>query len=127
MPTKILLGLALLAIAACAAPGKSAVVDERSAQAAHPLFVGHGSDGETVMASTHYDSINGLSVASQDVGVTAGKDDRDEFVCKRETLTGTHMPQWICRYKAEVEEDRMRTQRMFDNMPKGCTEKGCNQ
>ena len=136
MPTKILLGLALLAIAACAAPGKSAVVDERPAQAAgkgekrddaHPLFVGHGSDGETVMASTHYDSINGLSVASQDVGVTPGKDDRGEFVCKRETLTGTHMPQWICRYKADVEEDRMRTQRMFDNMPKGCTEKGCNQ
>ena len=134
MPKKILLGLALLAIAACAAPGKGAVVDERQTAGAgekrddaHPLFVGHGSDGETVMSSTHYDSMNGLAVASQDLGVTSGKDDRGEFVCKRETVTGTHMPQWICRYKTDVEEDRMRTQRMLDNMPKSCMEVSCNQ
>ena len=136
MPRKILLGLALLAIAACAAPGKSTVVDERSGQTAradekrddaHPVFVGHGSDGEMVMASTHYDSMNGLAVATQQLGVTTGRDGGGDFVCKRETVTGTHMPQWICRYKADVEEDRIRTQRMLDNIPKTCMGAGCNQ
>jgi len=136
MPRKFLLGLALLAIAACAAPGKNAVVDERSGHAAaagekrddaHPVFVGHGSDGEMVMASTHYDSMNGLAVGTQQLGVTSGRDEGGDFVCKRETVTGTHMPQWICRYKAEVEEDRIRTQRMLDNIPKTCMGAGCNQ
>jgi hypothetical protein len=55
--------------------------------------------------------------------VTSGQD--GDFICKRETVTGTHMPQWICRYKAEVEEDRIRTQRMLANLPRGCMDKSC--
>jgi len=136
MPTKILLGFSLLAITACAAPGKSAVVHERSGEAAgaapkrdeaHPLYVGTGSDGEVVMASTHYDSMNGLAVASQDISVTSVREDGSDFVCKRETITGTHVPQWICRYRTEVEEERLRTQRMLDNLPKACMDKLCAQ
>lgn len=128
MPRNVLLGFALLAIAACAAPSKSAVVQERQGQGASTgVFVGHGSDGELVMASTHYDSMNGLAVGSQQLEVTSGRDEGGDFVCKRETITGTHMPQWICRYKKEVEEDRRRTQQMLDNMPKGCMERSCNQ
>jgi hypothetical protein len=136
MPRKILLGFALLATAACATPGKSAVADERPGQGAgtggksgesHPVFVGHGSDGELVMASTHYDSMNGLAVGSQQLGVTSGRDEGGDFVCKRETVTGTHMPQWICRYKKEVEEDRRSTQRMLDSLPKACMDRVCNQ
>src|SRR2546423_15360576 len=96
MPRKFLLGLALLAIAACAAPGKNAVVDEQSGQTAaagekrddaHPVFVGHGSDGELVMASTHYDSMNGLAVATQQLGVTTGREGGGDFACKRGTGT----------------------------------------
>ena len=45
----------------------------------------------------------------------------------RETVTGTHMPQWICRYRKEVEEDRMRTQQMLETMPKACMDRVCNQ
>jgi hypothetical protein len=128
VPTKSLLGFALLAVAACAAPSKTAVADEKPGQGATAgVFVGHGTDGELVMASTHYESMNGLAVGSQQLGVTAGRDEGGDFVCKRETVTGTHMPQWICRYKKEVEEDRLATQRMLDNIPKACMDRTCNQ
>lgn len=134
MTRSILLGFALL-LGGCAASPKTAAVGAAPAQAgaagekrdpaAQPLFVGHGTDGELVMASTHYDSMNGLAVASQELNVKSGRDEGGDFVCRRETITGTHMPQWICRYKKDVEEDRLRTQRMLDNMPKSCMDKSC--
>jgi phosphoglucomutase len=131
MVKNVVLGLGVL-VCACAAVKNSAV--ESAAQRpttevapkrgdAHPLYVGRGSDGELVMASSHHDAMNGLAVAGQEIGVTSGQD--GDFICKRETVTGTHMPQWICRYKAEVEEDRIRTQRMLDNLPRGCMDKSC--
>jgi len=134
MTRTILLTLALLA-AACAAPSKTTTVaqdaTERSSGAAapkrddgHPLFVGHGTDGEMVMASTHYDSMSGLGVAASELALT-GRDEKD-LVCKRETVTGTHMPQWICRYKTDVEKDREATQRMLETLPKACAGV-CNQ
>ena len=132
MTRTILFGLAVLATA-CAAPSKNVAVaqtgtDGAAAAAkrddAHPLFVGHGTDGEMVMASTHYDSMSGLAVGTQELGVT-GRDEKD-LVCKRETVTGTHMPQWICRYKTDLEKDREATQRMLETLPKACAGI-CNQ
>ena len=29
---------------------------------AHPVFIGHGTDGEVVLAATHYDAMNGLAM-----------------------------------------------------------------
>ena len=54
-----------------------------------------------------------------------GNDAAGDLVCKRETLTGTHLPQWICRFLSEVEQDRLSTQRMLDNLPKSCMDKKC--
>ena len=134
MTRTIVFGLALL-ISACAAPSKSTAVAQTGADAArsataprqddaHPLYVGHGTDGEMVMASTHYDSMSGMAVAASELNV-AGRDEKD-LVCKRETVTGTHMPQWICRYKTDVEKDREATQRMMQTVPKACAGI-CNQ
>lgn len=131
MTRTFLLALAF-AISGCAAHDKAAVAQtSREGDAAakrgseHPVYVGHGSDGELVMASTHHDAMNGVAVASTELGIT-GKDDPD-LICKRETVTGTHMPQWICRYRKEVEEDRMRTQQMLEKIPKACMDRVCNQ
>jgi hypothetical protein len=131
--TKIILpGVAML-VFACAHGKASPVAQtggERAAEETavnrggdHPLYVGRGTDGELVMASTHHDAMNGVAVASSELGVT-GKDDPD-LVCKRETITGTHVPQWICRFKSEVEQDRIRTQQMLDKMPKACMDRSC--
>jgi phosphoglucomutase len=131
MVKNVALGLGVL-VCACAAVKNSAVAERPAASEvapkrgdAHPLYVGRGSDGELVMASSHHDAMNGLAVANQEIGVTSGPDQGGDFICKRETITGTHMPQWICRYKAEVEEDRIRTRRMLDNLPKACMGNAC--
>lgn len=133
MAKMIVLGFGLL-VCACAAlktgaaePGadraqtSESVADIEHAQ--HPLYVGRGSDGELVMASTHHDAMNGLSVANSDIGAT-GRQDSD-LICKREMLTGSHLPQWTCRYKADVERDRMRAQ-TYMQMPKACLDKACH-
>jgi hypothetical protein len=134
MVKNVVLGLGVL-VCACAAIKKGAVESaaerptaaELAAQreGAHPLYVGRGSDGEVVMATTHHDAMNGLAVASQDIGVSSRQDDSGDLICKRETITGTHLPQWICRYKSDVEQDRMRTQMMLENIPKACMAKAC--
>jgi hypothetical protein len=134
MAKTIVLGLGLL-VCACATVKNSAVAstaDRPTAtqvaaqrEGAHPLYVGRGSDGELVMASTHHDAMNGLAVASEEISASGRKDDSGELICKRETITGTHLPQWICRYKSELEQDRMRTQMMLENIPKTCMAKSC--
>jgi hypothetical protein len=135
MGRTVLFGCALL-LCACAAQTKTTASTQSAAQRsatddgemkgtdAHPIFIGHGTDGEVVMAATHYDSMNGLAMAPQEIGI-ANKDDRGDIVCKREVWTGTHLPQWVCRYQAEVEQDRMRTRNMLDRMPSTCAAKAC--
>ena len=81
----------------------------------HPLFVGHSDRGEVVVASTHYDAMGGLAVAASDIG-EKGKED---MICDREMLTGTHVAKWICRYKKEMAEERSATQDWLDK-PRNC-------
>jgi hypothetical protein len=114
MPRTILFGMALVLIAGCA----TTKTDE-----AHPVYVGHGTDGELVMASTHYQSMTGFALASTDLKATGRKE--VDMVCKREMLTGTHLPEWICRYQADVEQDRDATQRMLLKIPTTCMSYDC--
>ena len=81
----------------------------------HPLVVGHSDRGEVVVATTHYDAMGGLAVAASDIG-EKGKED---MICDREMLTGTHVAKWICRYKKEMAEERSATQDWLDK-PRNC-------
>jgi hypothetical protein len=72
----------------------------------HPLFVGHSDTGDVVMAASHYDAMSGVAVAAADVSQKNG----EKLVCSRETLTGTHIPTWVCRYPKENDLDRVQTQ-----------------
>jgi hypothetical protein len=50
--------------------------------------------------------MSGLAVAAADIGAKEG----DLLICRREMLTGTHMPRWVCRYPKEAEMERAATQ-----------------
>jgi hypothetical protein len=131
MTKSTLLGLGLL-VCACAALEKSAT--ESAAEDAkasemvakrgddHPLYVARTADGELVMASSHHDAMNGLAVGSTELGVKGRENAL--MICKRVMLTGSHLPEWTCRFMSEVEQDRMRTQMMMLKIH-ACTSREC--
>jgi hypothetical protein len=134
--TKSSLLVSVLLLSACAARSKAAAVPVAQGEPAGegtaarrddapPLRVGRGPAGELVMATTHHDAMNGLSVTRKELGASARKTDNSDLVCTRETPTGSHLPEWICRYKSEVEEDRVRTRMMLEKMPKECMAHKC--
>ena len=105
MPTRTAT-LALFAVlSACAAhrsSGSTLVLREKSPG----LFVGHSEDGEVVIASTHYDAMNGLAVIDSDLGIDSRRGGDGAMVCKREMPTGTHVPHWMCRYVDDLAHER---------------------
>ena len=95
--------------AACAAP---AVKDNRLSKSGN-VVVGTNEKGKTVLAATHYDAMNGEAVAQDDLGVQCAD---KAMECKRETLVGSHFPEWVCRCRMESEADRQRTLDMIQQM-----------
>ena len=81
----------------------------------HPLYVGHSDRGEIVVAATHYDAMSGLAVTADEVGQKR----KEGMICRREMVTGTHLPQWTCRFNKEVSEEAAATQD-FLNRPRAC-------
>jgi hypothetical protein len=71
------------------------------------MFVGHSQHGDVVVTSSHYDAMNGLAVASADLGLSArGGRSSELMMCRREMPTGSHVHFWICRYAEDIERDR---------------------
>jgi hypothetical protein len=66
------------------------------------LFVGHTPNGDMVVAAQHYDAMNGLAVTADEIDATSAEDGT-QLLCRREVVTGSHYPQWLCRYKEEQE------------------------
>ncbi|HET9754073.1 MAG TPA: hypothetical protein VFP52_13965 [Myxococcales bacterium] len=66
------------------------------------LFVGHTPTGELVVAAHHYDAMNGMAVTADEIDATS-TEDGSQLLCRREVVTGSHYPQWMCRYKEEQE------------------------
>ncbi len=81
----------------------------------HPLYVGHSDKGEIVVAATHYDAMSGLAVTADEVGQKT----KEGMICRREMLTGTHVPAWFCRFNKDVEEEARATQDWMDK-PRNC-------
>ncbi len=78
------LGLVLL-LSACAGTTKNKVLVLESPRSPG-LFLGHSVDGDVVVAQSG----------------------SGEMLCRREMLTGTHVPRWICRYQEDIDADRER-------------------
>jgi hypothetical protein len=112
-----LLLVAVAAAWACATTGKNREALEAPGNQ-NRIFVGHSNDGELLVSTSHRDAMHGLVVPGSELGIRKpGDPDGDGGVfCSREMLTGTHVPQWICRYVREMEEDRHRAQIMLDNL-----------
>jgi hypothetical protein len=109
LPKTALLALFAL-LSACAAHKRYAgnqtlVLREKSPG----LFVGHSEDGQVVIASSHYDAMNGLAVEDVDLGMEKRKGGNGAMICRREVPTGSHMPHWMCRYTDDVEHERQVT------------------
>jgi hypothetical protein len=100
------LGLVLL-LSACAGTTKNKVLVLESPRSPG-LFLGHSVDGEVVVASTHYLAMSGLATTDTDLGLPARQSGSGEMLCRREMLTGTHVPRWICRYQEDIDADRER-------------------
>ena len=118
--TRSLIGVALCS--ACVAVQPDVVV-ARNRDPAHPLYVGRTADGEIVMATTHADAMHGLAVAATNLGAPRDADGDDLLICRKEQLTGTHFPTWICRYPSEVERQHLATQDFYDH-PRNCNNCG---
>ena len=92
------------------------------------LFVGHTNSGVVVVAAKHYDAMNGLAVMSDELEGT-NVDDGSQLLCRREIVTGSHYPTWLCRYKDEQarisEQDRQNARMFFQSMNRSCTEGSC--
>jgi hypothetical protein len=75
-----------------------------------------------LVAASHADGMRGVAVPAGEVDVKNESDPDGTLLCRREMLTGTHVPQWTCRYVREMEQDRLRTQILLDRLPKNCME-----
>ena len=114
------LTIALAFCSACVA-AQSDVMLARSRDPAHPLYVGRTAGGELVMAASHADAMRGLAVAASDLAAPRDTNGDDLLICRKEQLTGTHLPNWICRYPTEVERQHLLTQDFYDH-PRNCTD-----
>ena len=74
------------------------------------MYIGHSVNGDVVVAASHYDAMNGLAVASTDLGLKDTNGGKEDLECRRETPTGSHVPRWVCRYQDDIEAERRETQ-----------------
>jgi len=100
----------VLLVSACAGrsarPAPQAALEP--AAGSKGLFVGHDQSGALVIAATHYDAMRGLAVSAEEIGAPV-EDGRRQMLCEREMPTGTHVPRWICRYQADIDDVREQT------------------
>ena len=124
MRRSVLLGILFPALFACAQQKPTPQQLARKG-GDKPLFVGHTNNGTVVVAAKHTDAMNGLAVLAQDVEGT-DVDDGSEMLCRREVVTGSHYPQWICRYKEEQsrvdENDRTKARMFLQGLNQTCTD-----
>ncbi len=115
-------GILLLLVLACAHEKTPQLVRKGGDK---PLFVGHTNNGMVVVAANHANAMNGLAVMSQDIEGT-DVDDGSILLCRREVITGSHYPQWICRYKEDQalidEKDRAKARMFLQSLNQTCTD-----
>jgi hypothetical protein len=117
-----LLGI-LLSLGACTHTKEDARLARKGDDAG--LFVGHTNSGVLVVAARHIDAMNGLAVLAGDVEAR-DYDEASLMFCRREVVTGSHFPQWICRpqeaHARASEADRARARMFLQSMPQNCSD-----
>ena len=102
-----------IVLSGCAGPKVTAEKDSLD-KLDSGLFVGHSTNGDIVVASTHYGAMAGLATTAEELGIPGSKDKDGQMLCSREMPTGTHVPRWICRYQDDVRRERELTRDWLD-------------
>jgi hypothetical protein len=105
--------LSAVLVAGCAGSQRNAQVDTLS-RSNTGLFVGHSTQGDVVLAASHYDAMTGLATTDQDLGLSARKNGEGQMLCQREMPTGTHVPRWACRYEDDIRDQRQAARDWLD-------------
>jgi len=108
LPKTALLAL-FVVVTACAAHHRRGTGELVLREKSPGLFVGTSETGETVIAASHYDAMNGLALVDTDLGLEARKAGSGAMICRREVPTGSHVPHWMCRYTEDIEHERQLT------------------
>jgi len=97
-------------VAACASTSRNVQqfsdIDLMDSARTPGLFMGHSTTGDLVVSATHYDAMVGLATTADELGLPMRKGSSGQMLCQREMLTGSHLPQWTCRYKEDIEQQR---------------------
>jgi hypothetical protein len=97
----------IVLLAGCAGAHTNLAADDAASPNRAPrLYIGHSQSGTLVVAASHYDAMSGLAVSSSDLGLAPRKNGSNDLTCRREVVTGSHIPRWICRYQDEEKEMR---------------------
>jgi hypothetical protein len=127
MPRNLLL-LTVVPLLACSHASNGPQLSRKGGD--RGLFVGHTTNGTVVVAAKHYDAMNGMAVLADDIEGT-NVDDGSTLLCRREMVTGSHYPQWICRQKEDQERvseaDRAKARMFFQSMNQACTDNCANR
>jgi hypothetical protein len=103
-----------IVLAGCAGPQRNGQVEILN-RSESGLFVGHSTNGDVVIAATHYGAMSGLATTADELGLKANEKDNDsKMLCQREMPTGTHVPRWVCRYQGDVARERQLTRDWLD-------------
>jgi hypothetical protein len=105
--------LFVIIVAGCAGPQRKAQLDSMS-RSGSGLLVGHSTYGEVVLAASHYEAMTGLATTDQDLGLAARRNGDGQMLCSREVPTGTHLPQWTCRYEQDIRDARQAARDFLD-------------
>jgi len=105
----------IVLLAGCASASKNTMTNELSDSARTPgLYFGHSQGGALIIAASHYDAMTGLATTADELGAPLHKTGNGEMLCQREMLTGTHVPNWTCRYVEDMRETRQNTRDWLD-------------
>lgn len=107
--------LSLVLLAGCAGTQRSISPDQMVESKKSPrLLVGISEFGTPVLAASHYDAMSGLATTSSELNLPDRKGAGNDMTCRREMVTGSHVPHWMCRYNDDTRVSREQLQNWLD-------------
>jgi hypothetical protein len=117
--------LFVLIVAGCAGPQRRPQVNGMT-RLDTGLYMGHSTNGEVVLAATHYDAMVGLATTDREIGLPERQGSDGQMLCSQETPTGTHVPRWICRYEEDARYARQQARDWLDRPELSFAGRGAN-
>lgn len=97
--TKILTVAILASLAACVTPNPELI--QNAPSAAMPQ-----TDGDATATASGLQEVNLQNIEAKEIPLANNTGSPDEMVCRRERVTGSHMPVRICRTRAQADAEQ---------------------